>query len=83
MNHELVDASNWIKQNHLILNNEKTEMVLFGTNQKLATDSFITDLHALTEHSEYGTLGEEMIRDRIVVGMLNAKLAEKLQLQAD
>ena len=46
-------------------------------------NSFVTDLHALAEHCEYGTLREEMIRDRIVVGLLNAKLAEKLQLQAD
>ena len=46
-------------------------------------DSFVTDSHALAEHCEYGTLREEMIRDRIVVGLLNAKQAEKLQLQAD
>ena len=46
-------------------------------------DSFVTDLHVLAEHCEYGTLREEMIRDRIVVGLLNVKLAEKLQLQAD
>ena len=26
-------------------------------------DSFVTDLHALAEHCEYGTLREEMIRD--------------------
>ena len=48
-----------------------------------AKDSFITDLHSLAEYCEYGTLGEEMIRDRIVVELLDAKLAERLQVQAD
>ena len=46
-------------------------------------DSFITDLHDLAEYCEYGTLGEEMIRDRIVVELLDAKPAERLQVQTD
>ena len=46
-------------------------------------DSFITDLHALAEHCNYGTLQDDMIRDRIVVGLLNGKLSEKLQLDPD
>ena len=35
-------------------------------------DSFITDLHALAEHCNYKDLHDEMIRDRIVVGLRDA-----------
>ena len=45
-------------------------------------DSFITDLHALAEHCEYKDLYDEMIRDRIVVGLRDASLSEKLQLDS-
>ena len=40
-------------------------------------------LHALAEHCNFGTLTDEMIRDRIVVGLLDAKLSEKLQLDPE
>ena len=45
-------------------------------------DSFITALYCLVEHCEYGTLRDEMIRDRLVVGLRNGKLSEKLQMDA-
>ena len=45
-------------------------------------DSFITDLHALPEHCDYKDLHDEMIRDRIVVGLRDAALSEKLQLDS-
>ena len=43
-------------------------------------DTFITALYALAEHCRYGSLRDQMIRDRIVVGIRNSKLSEKLQL---
>jgi len=46
-------------------------------------DSFITDLHCLAEHCAYGNLHEEMIRDRLVVGLLDSTLSEKMQLNPD
>ena len=46
-------------------------------------DTFITALHAIAEHCNFGTLTDEMIRDRIVVGLLDAKLSEKLQLDPE
>ena len=46
-------------------------------------DTFITALHALAEDCNFGTLTDEMIRDRIVVGLLDAKLSEKLQLDPE
>ena len=43
-------------------------------------DSFVTALYTLAEHCEYGSLHDEMIRDRIVVGLRDERLAEKMQL---
>ena len=43
-------------------------------------ESFITALYSLAEHCGYGNLHDEMIRDRIVVGIRNNSLSEKLQL---
>ena len=46
-------------------------------------DAFVTDLYALAEHCSFGALHDEMIRDRLVVGLLSARLSEKLQLDAE
>jgi len=43
-------------------------------------EQFITSLYGLVEYCEYSSLKEEMIRDRIVVGVRDRKLSEKLQL---
>ena len=48
-----------------------------------SVDDFITALYGLVEHCEYGELRNEMIRDRIVVGLTDASLAEKLQLNPE
>nr|XP_058955629.1 uncharacterized protein LOC131782908 [Pocillopora verrucosa] len=37
----------------------------------------------LTEHCNFGTLRDEMIRDRILIGFIDAKLSEKLQLDQE
>ena len=41
---------------------------------------YITSLYNLVEHCEYGPLKEEMIRDRLVVGIHNMALSERLQM---
>ena len=43
-------------------------------------DSFITDLYGLARYCNFGVLKEELIRDRIVMGLQNRELSEKLQL---
>ena len=48
-----------------------------------SVDSFITDLYGLAEHCQFGALHNEMICDHIVVGLVDQKLSEKLQLYAD
>lgn len=40
-------------------------------------EHFVTDLHALAQYCKFGTLHDEMIRDRIVVGVRDRKLSEK------
>ena len=46
-------------------------------------ETFITALYSLAEHCEFGTLREELIRDRLVVGLRDAKLSEALQMDSD
>ena len=48
-----------------------------------SVDSFITSLYCLVEHCAYGVLHDEMICDRIVVGLLDAGLSMKLQMDPD
>ena len=43
-------------------------------------DSIITDLYGLERYCNFGGLKEELIRDRIVVGLQNRELSEKLSL---
>ena len=45
-------------------------------------DVFITDLYCLSEHCEFGALREELIRDRIVVGLQDVNLSKKLQMDS-
>ncbi|OXA53834.1 Transposon Tf2-6 polyprotein [Folsomia candida] len=45
-----------------------------------SVDEFITSLYSLSEYCEYGQLKDELIRDRIVVGVRDRHLAEKMQL---
>jgi hypothetical protein len=48
-----------------------------------SAEQFITSLYSLVETCEYGDLTEEMIRDRIVVGIRDQALAERLQTIPD
>ena len=45
-----------------------------------SVDSFITALYVLVEHCDYGQLRDQMIRDRIVVGVKDDALSLKMQL---
>ena len=45
-------------------------------------NNFITDLYCLSEYCEFGTLKNDLIRDRIVVGLKDKKLSEQLQLDS-
>ena len=47
-----------------------------------SVDDFLTSLHTLIKTCNYGKLQEKMICDRIVVGILDKSLGERLQLNA-
>ena len=46
-------------------------------------DQYITELYYLAERCSYGSLTSEMIRDRLVVGIRDKALSERLQLHSD
>jgi hypothetical protein len=46
-------------------------------------ENFVTSLYTLSEHCGYNYLREEMIRDRIAVGIKDANLLVKMQLDPD
>ena len=46
-------------------------------------EQFITSLYTLAESCDYGDLKDQMIRDRIVVGIRDQSQSERLQMDAD
>jgi hypothetical protein len=45
-----------------------------------SAEAFITALHKLSKTCDYGTLREQLVRDRIVVGIKDKKQFKRLQL---
>jgi hypothetical protein len=48
-----------------------------------STEAFVTALHKLVDTCDFGALRDELIRDRIVVGIQDAKISERLQLDRE
>ncbi|XP_028162798.1 uncharacterized protein LOC114354567 isoform X2 [Ostrinia furnacalis] len=46
-------------------------------------DEFVTEIHRLAEHCEYGVLKTDLIRDRIVVGIADKSLSDRMLLKPD
>lgn len=46
-------------------------------------DAFVTALYALAEHCNCGGLHDELIRDRLVVGLMDKWLSARMQLDPD
>ncbi|UYV80838.1 K02A2.6-like [Cordylochernes scorpioides] len=70
--------------NHFIgKRNVVYERALFGLRSQRPEETieeFVTVLHRISEHCEYANLREELIRDRLVLGVEDKKLSEKLML---
>jgi hypothetical protein len=62
---------------------ERAKFNLRCQQENEPVETFITDLFSLAEHCKFGSLREELIRDRIVVGIRDKMLSEKLQLEAE
>ena len=45
-----------------------------------SVEQFITSLYSLADNCEYGNMKEELIRDRLVVGIKDVTLSERLQM---
>ena len=46
-------------------------------------EAFIRNLYELAEHCDFGTQRDEQVRDRIVIGILDKSLSQKLQMKSD
>jgi len=52
-------------------------------NDSDSVDDFITRLYSQVDKCRYGNLRDEIMRDRIVVGIKDKYLSEKLQLDSE
>ena len=73
--------SHFVRKHNVIYDRAKFNMRRQEEGEPV--EAFVTDLYALAEHCAYGDLHDEMIRDRLVVGIRSAKLSEKLQLDSE
>ena len=73
--------SYFIKRRNVIY--ERAKFNLRKQEEEESVDSFITALYELAEHCGYADLHDEMISDKIVVGIRSSSLSEKLQLDPD
>ena len=48
-----------------------------------SADHFITEIHRLADNCEFGDMKDQLIRDRLVVGIRDGALSEHLQLESD
>ncbi|XP_064470230.1 uncharacterized protein K02A2.6-like [Ornithodoros turicata] len=70
----------------IVKKNVVYERAVFNSRSQLEGEpaaDFITALYALVETCEYGNLKDELLRDRIVVGVRDKKLSTKLQMESD
>lgn len=74
-------------ENHFVVKvNVIFERARFNSRCQLEdelVEEFITSLYTLSERCSYGALRDEMIRDRLVVGVLDKRLSESLQLESN
>ena len=47
------------------------------------SERYIMELYRLAENCDYGALKEEMIRDRLVMGIRDAALSQQIQLDSE
>ena len=73
--------AHFVKKRNVIY--ERAKFNLRRQEDGESVDLFITALYGLAEYCGYGNLHDEMIWDRIVVGIRDALLAEKLQLDSE
>ena len=73
--------SHFVKKRNVIY--ERAKFNQRKQDEDETVDAFVTALYELAEHCSYGDLHDELIRDRLVVGIKDVKLSEKLQLDPE
>ena len=73
--------SHFVKRRNVIYERAKFNQRILEEGEPV--DSLITALYSLAEHCGYDALHNEMIGDRIVVGIRGSRLAEKLHLDSE
>ena len=71
--------AHFVKKRNVVY--ERAKFNLRKQEEGELVDSFITSLYKLAEHCNYGNLRDDLIRDRIVIGVRDTKLSLKLQLE--
>ena len=71
----------FVKQRNVIFERMKFNQRIQQEGESV--ESFITELYALSETCNYRELTNEMIRDRIVVGIQDNAVAERLQIDPE
>lgn len=82
--YEAVKAA--FEQHYVGKHNVIFERAQFNSRRQLdgeSAETFITAVHKLAENCGFGVLKEELIRDRIVVGIKDKKLSEQLQMDSE
>jgi len=59
---------------------ERAKLNIHSQDEGESVESFITSLYCLAEYCQYDILKEEMIQDRIVIGISNISVSLKLQM---
>ena len=59
------------------------ECAKFNQGSQSKGEKFITSLYGLSKNCNFRAMKEEMIRDKIVVGIHNSLLSEQMQIDAD
>ena len=70
----------FVVRRNTIFEQEKYSIVDAKRREKIWTATSLHSIFCLAEHCEYRALHDEMIRDRIVVGIVDSSLSLKLQL---
>ena len=74
-------TNHFVVKHNVIFERSKFNRRIQGPNEPVNT--FITSLHTLAETCKYGMLQDELIRDRLVVGLRDVALSERLQIDSD
>ena len=74
-------TSHFVKKHNVIY--ERARLNMRQQEEEEPVDAFVTDVYSLAEHCDFNDLHDQLIRDRIVVGIRDSKLSEKLQLDSE